>query len=453
MANFRPFDRQTRYEMPPSVNDWLPARHLARFVVEVVDGLDVSALVQRYRGSGSASYHPTLLLGIIIYGYATGVFSSRKLERATYDSVAFRFVAANEHPDHDTIAAFRRRFLPEIKALFVQVLLLAREMGVLRMGTVALDGTKIHANASRHSALSYEHAGKIEEQLKAEVAELMARAEAADQANVPDGLSIPAELARREERLAQLAEARAKIKARADERFAQEQAEYQEKLAAREAKTAATGKKPGGRAPQPPAEGPRPTDQINLTDEESRIMKVSGGGFDQCYNAQAAVAEGSLLVLVPDVVQATNDKRQIEPMLEQLGALPAELGEAETLLADTGYFSAANVAACVMAEIDPLIAMGRQPHYPSLAERLAEPPPAPDNPTQVEAMAHRLKTPAGRKLYALRKQIPEPVFGIIKSVLGFRQFLLRGLELVRGEWSLVTMAWNIKRMFVLIPAA
>ena len=216
------------------MDEWLPQQHLARFVVEVVEGLDLRAMSESYRGSGSASYHPRVLLGVLVYGYATGVFSSRKLERATYDSVAFRFIAANDHPDHDTIAAFRRRFLKEIEGLFVQVLVLAREMGVLKLGTVALDGTKIHANASRHSALSYEHAGKIEAQLKAEVAELMAKAEAADQADVPDGMSIPDELARREERLAKLAEARAKIEARAKERFEREQAEYEAKLAARE---------------------------------------------------------------------------------------------------------------------------------------------------------------------------------------------------------------------------
>jgi transposase len=247
-------------------------------VAEVVDGLDLSTMSQTYRGSGSASYHPKVLFGVLMYGYATGVFSSRKLERATYDSVAFRFIAANDHPDHDTIAHFRRRFLKEIEALFVQVLMLAREMGVLKMGTVALDGTKIHANASRHSALSYEHAGKIETQLKAEVATLMAKAEAADQADLPDGLSIPEELARREARLATLAVARAKIEARAKERFEREQSEYQAKRTAREDKTAATGKKPGGKPPQPPVEGPLPGDQINLTDEESRIMPVAGGG-------------------------------------------------------------------------------------------------------------------------------------------------------------------------------
>jgi transposase len=208
MSNFREFDRETSFLLPPSLNEWLPERHLARFVVEVVDGLDLSAMVTSYRGTGSAGYHPALLLGLLVYGYATGVFSSRKLERATYDSVAFRFIAANDHPDHDTIATFRRRFLKDIEGLFVRVLELAREMGMLKLGTVALDGTKIHANASRHSALSYEHAGKIEAQLKAEVADLMARAEAADQADIPDGMSIPEELARREERLVKLAEAR-----------------------------------------------------------------------------------------------------------------------------------------------------------------------------------------------------------------------------------------------------
>jgi transposase len=419
----------------------------------VIDGLDLTAMSKSYRGTGSASYHPAPLLGLLVYGYATGVFSSRKLERATYDSVAFRFVAANDHPDHDTIATFRRRFLKDIEALFVKVLLLAREMGVLKMGTVALDGTKIHANASRHSALSYEHAGKIEAQLKAEVAELLAKAEAADQADIPDGISVPEELARREDRLEKLAVARAKIEARAKERYAWEMADHEAKLAAREAKTAATGKRPGGKPPQPPVEVPLPTDQINLTDEESRIMPVAGGGFEQCYNAQAAVAADSMLIVAQDVVQAVNDKQQIEPMLNQIDTLPDELGEVDTLLADTGYFSAANVAACTAAGIDPLIAMGRQPHHPPVSELFCDDPLAPENPTPVEAMAHRLKTREGRDLYALRKQTPEPVFGIIKSVMGFRQFLLRGLEKVRGEWSLVTMAWNMKRMFVLCPQA
>jgi transposase len=453
MSNFRPTDRETGFLMPPSVDEWLPEQHLARFIVEVVEGLDLRGMSGSYRGSGSASYHPSVLLSILVYGYATGVYSSRKLERATYDSVAFRFIAGNEHPDHDTIASFRRRFLKQIEGLFVEVLKLAREMGVLKLGTVALDGTKIHANASRHSALSYEHAGKIETQLKAEVADLLAKAEAADQADVPDGMSIPEELARREARLAKLAEARAKIEARAKERFERERAEYEAKLAARQAKAEATGRKPSGRPLQPPVEAPLPTDQINLTDEASRIMPVAGGGFEQCYNAQAAVAADSLLVVAIDVVQAANDKQQIEPMVEKLKALPEELGKPETLLADNGYFSASNVTACETADIAPLIATGRDAHHPSLTERFAAAPAAPQDPTPVQAMAHRLKTPEGKQLYALRKQVPEPVFGIIKSVLGFRQFLLRGLDRVRGEWSLVTMAWNLKRMFALCPSA
>jgi transposase len=451
MSNFRAIDRETGFLLPPSIDEWLPEKHLARFVVEVVDGLDLSAMVGSYRGSGSASYHPALLLGVLVYGYATGVFSSRKLERATYDSVAFRFITANEHPDHDTIATFRRRFLKEIEELFVRVLELAREMGMLKMGTVALDGTKIHANASRHSALSYEYAGKIEEQLKAEVADLMVQAEAADAAEVADGMSVPDELARREARLAKLAEARAKIEARAKERFEREAAEHRAKQAAREAKAEATGKKPGGKPPAPPVEGPQPKDQINLTDEDSRIMPVAGGGFDQCFNAQAVVATESLLVIAVEVVQAPNDKQQIAPMLDKIAALPEQLGRPETLLADNGYFSEANVTLCAAANIEPLIAPGRQPHHQPLRERFAAAPPAPENPTPVEAMAYRLRTPQGKKLYALRKQTPEPVFGIIKSVMGFRQFLLRGLDNVRGEWSLVTMAWNIKRMYALSP--
>ena len=350
VSNFRDIDRDTGYLLPPSVDEWLPEQHLARFVVEVVDGLDLSAMSGRYRGSGSKSYHPALLVGLLVYGYATGVFSSRKIERATYDSVAFRYITANEHPDHDTIANFRRRFITDIEGLFIQVLALAREMGMLKMGTVGLDGTKIHANASRHRALSYERAGKIEVQLKAGVAALMARAEAADQADIPDGMSVPQELARREDRLKKLAEARARIEARAKERFEREQAEHEARLAAREAKTRATGKKPGGKPPEPPSAGPGPKDQINLIDEDSRIMPVAGGGFDQCYNAQAAVATDSLLVIAAHVTQAPNDKQQLVPMVNRITALLDSLGTTETLLADTGYYSAARLCCITSRE-------------------------------------------------------------------------------------------------------
>jgi transposase len=450
MSNFRPVDRDTAFLFPPSVDEWLPQRHLARYVVEVVDGLDLSQMVKAYRGSGSASYHPGMLLALLIYGYATKVFSSRAIERATHDSVAFRFIAANEHPDHDTIAVFRKRFLPQIEVLFVEVLKLARTMGMLKLGTVALDGTKIHANASRHSALSYGHAKKIEKQLKKEVKQLLRLAERADAADIPDGMSIPEELERRESRLAAIAEAKAKIEARGQERLEREQAIHAEKLAARAEHEKRTGKKPRGRPPEPPTGGVQEKEQINLTDEDSRIMKVAGGGFDQCYNAQAVVAAGSMLVVAHEVTQAANDKAQLVPMIGKLKQLPKELGRAKRLLADNGYLSEANVEHCAASRIEPLIALGRQRHHVSWRERFAAAPKSPpDGATPMQKMAHRLKTPAGKKLYGLRKQTPEPVFGIIKSAMGFRQFLLRGLASVKGEWNLVTLSWNLKRMFAL----
>jgi transposase len=453
MSNFRPINRDTGFLPPPSVDEWLPQRHLARFVVEVIDGLDLSELVKAYRGSGSASYHPAMLLGLMVYGYATKVFSSRAIERATHDSVAFRFIAGNEHPDHDTIATFRKRFLPEIQALFVEVLKLARTMGMLKLGTVALDGTKVHANASRHSALSYRHAKKIEKQLKKEVQQLLRLAEAADGVNTPDGMSIPEELERRDLRLAAIAAAKAKIEARAEERLEREQAEHQIKLAARAEQEKRTGKKLRGRPPEPPTGGVQDKDQVNLTDEDSRIMKVAGGGFDQCYNAQAVVATGSMLIVATEVTQAANDKGQLLPMVEKLQALPEELGRAKRILADSGYLSERNVEQCVAAKIEPLIAMGRTRHHVSWKQRFAaSPKSSPDSASPLQKMAHRLKTPQGRKLYALRKQTPEPVFGIIKSVMGYRQCLLRGLQSVKGEWNLVALSWNIKRMFVLQPS-
>jgi transposase len=452
MSNFRPINRDTGFLLPPSVDEWLPQRHLARFVVEVVDGLDLSELVKAYRGSGSASYHPAMLLSLLLYGYATKVFSSRALERATYDSVAFRFIAGNEHPDHDTIAAFRKRFLAQIEVLFVEVLKLARAMGMLKLGTVALDGTKVHANASRHSALSYGHAKKIEKQLKREVKQLLRLAEQADAADIPDGMSIPEELERRELRLAAIAEAKAKIEARAQERFEREQVAHQAKLAAREEQEKRTGKKPPGRPPEPPTGGVREKDQINLTDEDSRIMPVAGGGFDQSFNAQAVVATQSLLVVAHEVTQAANDKEQLIPMIQKVKALPKELGRAKRMLADNGYLSQANVEHCAATGIEPLIALGRERHHVGWRKRFAAAPKSPpDSATPMQKMAHRLKTPEGRKLYALRKQTPEPVFGIIKSAMGFRQFLLRGLVNVKGEWNLVTLSWNLKRMFALQP--
>jgi len=447
-VNFIDCDRKTTYLLPPSLEDWLPEGHLARFVVDIVERLDLTSLKETYSGRGSYPYNPVMLVALLFYGYATGIFSSRKLERNTYDSVAFRYIAANSHPDHDTIAAFRRRFLPELTKIFIRILEIASQMKVLKLGTVSLDGTKVKANASRHKAFSYAHACKLEQQLKAEVAELLKKAEAADQADIPDGMSIPEELARREERLTAIAEAKAEIERRAAARHAVEQETYEKKIAERLEKERKTGKKPKGSAPKPPTPGPTGKDQVNVTDSESRIMP-SGSGFEQAYNAQAAVDTESMLIVADCVSQNTNDKKELKPAIDRIDALPGKLGVVDVLIADSGYFSETNVTSCEEKQIAPYIAQGRESHNQPLMERFLEPPPVPDDADCVARMKYRLKTAAGKVIYAKRKGTVEPVFGIIKAVMGFRSFLLRGLELVTGEWELVCIAWNLKRLHVL----
>lgn len=448
-VTFVEVDRETLYLLPPSLQDWLPEGHLARFVVEIVEQLDLRSLKASYSGRGSQPYNPEMLVALLFYGYATGVFSSRKLEQNTYDSVAFRFIAANNHPDHDTIATFRRRFLPQLKSLFVQILMIAHQMNVLKLGSVSLDGSKIKANASRHKALSYEHACKLEVQIKAEVAELLKKAEAADRTDIPDGMNIPEELERREKRLAAIAAAKSEIEKRAAERHAREQAAYEKKLTERAKKEQASGKKAGGKQPKPPESGPTAKDQINLTDKESRIMPTSGSGFEQAYNAQASVDTASKLIVAAHITQKPTDRRELVPTLSSLAALPREFGKATELIADSGYFSETNVAACEEKGLTPYIAVDRQNHHPSLMERFAEPPPLPEGADAVIRMKHRLRTVTGKAIYAQRKVTSEPVFGIIKAVMGFRNFLLRGFDAVTGEWDLVCIAYNIKKLHVL----
>jgi IS5 family transposase len=336
--------------------------------------------------------------------------------------------------------------LKELSALFVQILMISGQMGVLTLGKVSLDGSKIKANASRHRALSYSHACKQEAQLKTEVEELLRKAEAADRSDLPDGLSIPEELERRGKRLAAIAAAKAEIERRAEERHAREQAAYEEKIARRIKKEQETGKKPRGKQPKPPTPGPRSKDQVNLTDEESRIMPVSGGGFEQGYNVQAAVDTTSKLIVSAHVTQQPNDKLEIEPTLEHLTVLPEELGAVTDLIADSGYFSATNVTACEKRELTPFIAAGRKEHHEPLWDRFREPPSLSDNADAVARMKHRLRTTAGKAIYALRKTTSEPVFGIIKAVMGFRSFSMRGFEKAQGEWNLACIAWNIKRL-------
>jgi len=377
------------------------------------------------------------------------VYSSRKIEQATYDSVAFRYISGDMHPDHDTISTFRKRFMPKLGTLFVQILQIAHEMNFLNLGTVSLDGTKVKANASKHSALSWEYAKKIEEQLKNEVAELLRKAEESDNESVSDGQDIPAELSRREDRLAAIAMAKDEIARRAQERYEEEQTVYEKKVAAREEKSRASGKKARGKEPIPPKnEGPGKSDQVNLTDSDSRIMHVSGGGFDQCYNAQVGVDVKSLLIITQNVTQNPNDKRELDPFLEAVGTLPDKLGKVTTILADAGYCSEENVKSASDHGIDPYISVSREPHNLSLSERFSyEEPVVSQDP--FAQMKNRLKTREGRALYAKRKCTVEPVFGVIKAVMGFRQFLLRGIESVKGEWNLVCIAWNLKRLHAL----
>lgn len=448
-VEFIPIDRDTPYLFPPSVQDYLPEDHLARFVVDIVDQLDLNHLSAVYTGRGSKPFHPAMLVSLLFYGYATGVFSSRKLEKASYDSIAFRYICANSNPDHDTIASFRKRFLQELSALFVEILVVAEAMGLVKLGTVSLDGTKIKANASKHKALSWDYANRLEAQLKQEVEELMRLAEEADQGSLAEQMDIPEELQRREQRLAAIARAKEEIKVRAQARFEDEQAAYEEKLEKREARAKETGKKPRGKPPKPPTAGPRGKDQVSLTDEESRIMPTSGGGFEQAYNAQAGVDVETHLIVEQHVTQHTNDKQEIEPALAAMEHLPAALGKVKKLLADTGYFSEANVEKCIEGGIEPFMPEKRQPHNLSLMARFGEDPEPPQNPTAVQAMQHRLQTQEGKAVYGKRKATVETVFGIVKEVLGFRQFLLRSLNSVQGEWSLVCIGWNLKRMHAL----
>ena len=455
--SFRPLDRDTPIFLPASLQEWLPEQHLARFVVDIVEQLDLSEITNRYAGSGGKrAYHPALLVALLFYGYATGVFSSRKLEQATYDSVAFRYITGDQHPDHDTIANFRTRFLSELEGLFKQLLELASELGTLRLGTVSLDGSKLQGNASKHKAMSWGYANKLERQIEGEVQQLLKLAEAADQAGPQDGeqtqqeLDIPEELERREQRLAAIQEAKEKIKERAQERHERERAEYEEKMKRRQERAAATGKKMGGRPPKEPEAGPKEKDQVNFTDEESRIMPGAGGEFVQGYNVQAAVDHESHMVVGQHVSQATNDKQEVEPALNELGKVEDTLGKPEALVADAGYHSKENVEKCVEQDIDPYIAGSRERHNQPLEERMKAPAQCPADADAVTAMQHRMQTAEGKAIYGKRKATVETVFGVIKEVLGFRRFHLRGLRGAEGEWSLVCMAWNLKRLHVLV---
>jgi transposase len=445
-SNFRALDRDTPFLLPPSLQDWLPEKHLARFIVDVVSQLDLKPIRAQYAGRGSQAYQPEMMLALLCYGYATGVFSSRKLERATYDSVAFRFITANQHPEHDTISDFRRRFLPFVTKLFEDVLRIAAESGVLKVGRVSVDGTKVKANASKHHALSYKHAGDLEQRIKQEVADLLELAEKADNEKNDDGMDIPEEIARREDRLEAIAEAKKRIEEREKARIESEQAEHEEKRARWEEKE--KQKMRCGKKPVAPSAEINPQAQINLTDEESRIMPAAGGGFVQGYNAQNAVDCDSRFVVSSFVSQSPNDMSLLEETVQSLNALPEVVGKVAEVLADAGYFSGNNIDLCESASVTPYISDHREPHSLPLQALINQPDLATDA-NSMDRARHRIRTKEGRKIYALRKSTVEPVFGIIKSATGFRSFLLRTLEKVQAEWRLVCTAYNLRRLHVL----
>ena len=433
------------------IQEVLPEQHLARFIVAAVAQFDLTAFYARYGSRGGSAIAPEVLLALLLYGYASGVFSSRKLERATYESIPFRYVAGGLHPDHDTIAHFRQAFLAEIKAVFVQILLLAQAYGALTLGNLSLDGTKVHADASKSQAVSYKRAGELEQVLQQEVDELMGLAEQVEREGreLPPNLNVATEIAFRQDRLASLAEAKRVIEARAQERHAAEQAAYEARLREREAKAQREGKPPRGPGPQPPMPGPRDTDQYNFTDPESRIMKNSGnGGFDQHYNAQVAVDQASLLIVAHSVSNHPTDHAEAIPTLQ---AIPAAVGQPTAGALDCGYFNATTIAYMQAHGIEPFIATGRAAHHRSWKAFFREipEPPAADAPRRVQ-MAYRLQTEVGQAIYRLRKCTVEPVIGIIKEVLHFRQFSLRGLAAVAGEWSLVCSAFDLKRLHALV---
>lgn len=445
-SKFRDDSRNQLFLFPPSVQEWLPEDHLARFIVDIVSQLDLSKIRREYTVRGSQAYQPEMMVALLFYGYSTGVFSSRSIERSTYDSIPFRYVSANTHPDHATISTFRKRFIGELKIIFVQILKISSEMGFLKLGNVSIDGTKIHANASKHKALSWGHAKKLEAKFKKEIKQLLLMAAKVDKKDLPDELSIPKELSIRKERLAVIAQAKAELEKRAAARYEEEKEQYAEKMEKRRNKEIQTGKKISGKEPKEPEPGPKKKDQINLTDDESRIM-LTTHGFEQCYNAQAITEIDSFLIIENHISQNPNDKKEVAPALTKLLELPPELGKIKNLLADNGYFSEHNVTLCDQAVVIPYISVAREQHNQSLSERFSSPSESP-SPTAnaVEKMKHRLQTIEGKAIYSRRKCSIETVFGMIKQGLGFRQFLLRGCEAVSGEWNLLCIAHNLKRM-------
>ena len=454
--SFRADELNQSLLFPPSLHDWLPDNHLARFLADVVNALDLDAIYLSYNekdGRGMSAYAPAMMVRVLLYGYATGIYSSRKIQAKSYDDVAFRFLSADEHPDHSTLAEFRKRHLEALAGLFTQALQLCAKAGLVKLGHVAIDGTKIKANASQHKAMSYGRMSETEQRLKQEVEALLQQAEETDAAEDAKygkdkrGDELPEELTRRESRLKKIQQAKAELEKEAQEKAEQERAEVEAKLAARKEKEEKTGKKQRGREPQIPAPEQAHPDakaQRNFTDPESRIMpdRANKGSFLQGYNAQAAVDSTAQVIVAAEITQQANDSRQLVPMLE---LVEANMGrKPDAVSADAGYWSETDATDENVAGIDLHIATGRIKHGETIA---MENGPPPDPATPKQAMQHKLRTEAGHAVYKMRKAIVEPVFGQIKEQRGFRRFSLRGLENVRAEWKLVCATANLLKLF------
>jgi transposase len=447
MSKFVDCARDQAFLLPPDLRDWIPEDDLAHFVIEAVERVGIGAFEVNDRGTGSAQYHPRMMLALLIYCYANGIFSSRRIERATYRDIGVRLVAANQHPDHDTIATFRRRNFQAVAESFLQVLLLAKELKLVKVGVVSVDGSKVDANASKHRSVTYQRAGELIAQLKLEIADLLDRAAAADAGSEEDPQALPKEIGRLAALRAKLDTARQRLEAQAKARAEAERAGHEAKVRAREARKGRAKGKP----PQPPTDTPGPDEQSNLSDPDSRLMRKSKQHeYRQAYNAQAVVdAGGSQLILGTRVSRCASDRGELVANIE---AIPAAVGRPQTALADNGFANGNEVERLAERGIEALVATGAEGRRRRHDFRPAKAPTKTGTPAKepkadwLKVMAGKLASEEGRALYKLRQQTVEPVFGIIKAVLGFTRFALRGQDKVRGEWSLVALAYNCKRL-------
>ncbi len=450
-AKYISVDRNQPLLLPPDLREWIPEDDLVHFVIAAVEGVDVSVFRVNERGTGSPQYPPHMMLALLIYCYANGIFSSRRIERATYRDIGVRYLTGDTHPDHDTIAKFRRENFDAVAACFVRVLELAQASGLLKVGTVSVDGTKVKANASINRNVRYDRAGALIEQLEREVQALMDQAEQTDAQDETDGQQLPEALAKRERLKEKLEAARAQIEARHQAKADAERAEYERKAKARQARK---GQK-RGREPKPPDPTPAPKAQQNLTDPDSRLMRKNlRSGFEQSYNAQLTVdADGSRLILAARVTTASSDYNELIPDID---AMPNTLAQPTHILADSGYLNQHHVKPLEAQGIDLYIAPGKDARRRKHDFRPEPPPGKPKPPIRapwILEMRAKLDTKDGHARYAKRKSTVEPIIGIIKSVLGFRQFHLRGQQKVNGEWQLTTLAYNLKRLHTLAKTA